>query len=84
VISSSGVDQGDQLRAAHATGLPIDVNDILRLPPLRQHLPWPAPGQFAEQVVVETMRAIGAADWAPKPPFSTSTASAIFGLSAGA
>jgi hypothetical protein len=26
------------------------------------------------------MRAIGAADWAPKPPFSTSTASAIFGL----
>ena len=30
------------------------------------------------------MRAIGAADWEPKPPFSTSTARAIFGCSAGA
>ena len=31
-----------------------------------------------------TLRAIGAAACAPKPPFSTSTASAIVGLSAGA
>jgi len=39
---------------------------------------------LAEQEIVEHLRATGAAERAPKPAFSTSTASAICGFSTGA